>query len=102
MADVISHQASECTVCKDYTLHISEVLMDNDNLYLNSIDKWESNWIPMHEHQHELQHSARLDHDLEDSQEEINALRRHIMELEATCYGSGKLFVSTTNLTYPN
>ena len=51
MADVISHQASECTVCKDYVLHISEALMDNDESYLDAVDKWESNWIPIHEHQ---------------------------------------------------
>ena len=69
MADVISHQASECTVCKDYVLRISEASMDNDNLYLDTVNKWEFNWIPMHEHQHELQHSARLAHDLEESQD---------------------------------
>ena len=51
MADVISHQASECTVCKDYVLHISEALMDNDKSYLDGVDKQESNWIPIREHQ---------------------------------------------------
>ena len=54
MANVFSHQASECTVCKDYVLHISEASMDNDDSYLDAIDKQESNWIPMHEHQCEL------------------------------------------------
>ena len=38
MADVISHQAYECTVCKDYVLHVSEALMDNDVSYPGAID----------------------------------------------------------------
>ena len=38
MADVISHRASECTVCKDYVLHVSEVSMDNDESYLDAFD----------------------------------------------------------------
>ena len=86
MADVISHRASECTVFKDYVLHISEASMDNDELYLDAIDKWESNWIPMHEHQCELRHSTstRLAHNLEEFQDEINTLRGCIIELEVT------------------
>ena len=51
MADVILHRASKCTMCKDYVLHISEVSMDNDESYLNMVDRQESNWIPVHEHQ---------------------------------------------------
>ena len=54
MADVISHCASECMVCKEYVLHIPETLIDNDDLYLDPIDQWVSQWIPMHEHLLEL------------------------------------------------
>ena len=38
MANVISHRASECTVCKDYVLHISEASMDNNESYLDVVD----------------------------------------------------------------
>ena len=38
----------------------------------------------MHEHQCELQHSVSLTHDPEDCQDEIDALRRCLKELEAT------------------
>ena len=57
MANVISHQASKCTVCKDYVLHISEALMDNDKSYLDAVDRQESNWIPIHKLQQVMQHS---------------------------------------------
>jgi hypothetical protein len=77
MADVISHQASECMVCKKCVLHISEVAMDNNDLYLNAVGKQQSHWIPMHKHQWELQHAATLAHDLEDCQDKIDALKRH-------------------------
>ena len=84
MANVISHQASKCTVCKDYVLHISEASMNNDKSYLDTVNKWESNWIPVHDHQRELQHSSRLTHNLEECKDKIDALRGHIMELEVT------------------
>ena len=84
MADVISHRASECTVCKDYVLHISEASMDNDESYLNAIDRRESNWVPIHEHEHVIRQNTRLSHDLDDCQDEISALRECIRDLEAT------------------
>ena len=84
MADVISQQASECTVCKDYVLHISEVLMDNNESYLDAVDKRESNWIPIHEHQQVVQQNSRLANNLDDCHDKISALREHIRELEAT------------------
>ena len=71
-------------MCKDYVLHISKVSVDNDKSYLNAIDEWESNWIPMHENQHELRHSTKLTRNLEEFQDRIDTLRGHIMELEAT------------------
>ena len=69
MADVISHRASECTVCKDYVLHVSEVSMDNDVSYLDAIDRRESNWVPAHEHERVLWQNTRLVHDLDNCQD---------------------------------
>ena len=84
MADVISHRASECTVCKDYVLHVSEVSMDNDVSYLDAIDRQESNWVPMPEHECVLRQNTKLTHDLDDCQDEFRALREHVRDLEAT------------------
>ena len=84
MADVISHRASECTVCKDYVLHVSEASMDNDASYLDAIDRRESNWVPAHEHKHVLRQNMRLTHDLDNCQDKLDALREHLRDLEAT------------------
>ena len=84
MADVILHRASECTVCKDYILHVSEVSMDNDVSYLNTIDRWESNWVPAHEHERVLCQNTRLLHDLDNCQDKLDALRERLRDLEAT------------------
>ena len=84
MANVISHQASKCTVCKDYVLHISEASMDNDETYLDAVDRRESNWVPVHEHDCVIQQNTRLSHNLDNCQDEISALRERIRDLEAT------------------
>ena len=84
MADVISHQASECTVCKDYVLHISEASMDDDESYLDAFDRWESNWVPIHEHECVMRQNTRLSHDLDDCQDELRTLRERVRDLEAT------------------
>ena len=84
MADVILHWASECTVCKDYVLQISEASMDNDASYLNAIDRWESNWVPAYEHECVLWQNTRLVHDLDNCQDKLDALRERLRDLEAT------------------
>ena len=84
MANVISHRASKCTVCKDYILHISEVSMDNDKSYLDAVNRWESNWVPIHEHEHVIRQNTRLSHNLDDCQDKISALRERIRDLEVT------------------
>ena len=84
MADVISHRASECTVCKDYVLHVSEALMDNDASYLNAIDRRESNWVPTHKHESVLRQNTRLVHNLDNCQDKLDALRERLRDLEAT------------------
>ena len=84
MADVISHRASECTVCKDYVLHVSEVSMDNDESYLDAFDRRESNWVPVHEHEHVIQQNMRLSHNLDDCQDKLHALREDIFQSHYT------------------
>ena len=84
MANVISHWASECTVCKDYVLHISEVPMDNNESYPDTVDRQESNWVPIHEHERAIRQNSRLSHNLDNCQDEISALRESIRDLEAT------------------
>ena len=84
MADVISHRASECTVCKDYVLHISEASVDNNESYLDAVDRWESNWVLVHEHEPVIRQNTRLSHNLDNCQDEISALRERIRDLEAT------------------
>ena len=84
MANVISHWASECIVCKDYVLHISEVPMDNNESYPDTVDRQESNWVPIHEHERAIRQNSRLSHNLDNCQDEISALRESIRDLEAT------------------
>ena len=84
MANVISHQASKCTVCKDYDLHVGKALMDNDESYLNAIDRRESNWVPIPEHEHVIRQTTRLSHDLDNCQDKLRALRECVRDLKAT------------------
>ena len=84
MADVISYRASECTVCKDYVLHVSEASMDNDASYLDAIDRWESNWVLAHKHERVLRENTRLVHDLDRCQDKLEALRERLRDLEVT------------------
>jgi hypothetical protein len=58
--------------------------MDNDESYLDAVDRRESNWVPVHEHEHVIRQNMRLSHDLDDCQDEISALRERIRDLEAT------------------
>ena len=81
---MISHQSSECTVCKDYVLHISEASMDNNESFLDAVDRCESHWVPIHEHEQVLWQNLRLSNNLDDFQDEISALRERIRDLEAT------------------
>jgi hypothetical protein len=64
MANVILHRTSKCAMCKTYVLHLAEALMNNEASDLNAITKRESHWVPMHELQHDLRHSAELAHNL--------------------------------------
>ena len=58
--------------------------MENDASYLNAIDRWESNWVPNHEHEHVLWQNTRLLHDLDNCQDKLDALRERLRDLEAT------------------
>ena len=58
--------------------------MDNDESYLNTVDRQESNWVPIHEHEQVIRQNSRLSHELDDCQDEISALRECIRDLEVT------------------
>jgi hypothetical protein len=104
LTECVAHRSTECSVCGEYSAHLNNAAMDNDQSYIDAVSKKNAYFVPITQWKAEIKKSAdaREDRDryrnhAHKAEAELDNLRIAVQDLEKQLeVARGQSFASTT------
>ena len=89
LTECVAHCSTECSVCGEYSAHLNNAAMDDDQSYINTLSKKHTYYVPLSQWQAEVKKSVdakeecdRYHNRAHRAEEELDELRIAVHDLE--------------------